>query len=533
MKNFPVDIFGVKEFGVEQWRSGFFWPVLDHEFFSITDQIGDVYLQEIQKSSQTVRDILLSNIGLIQQCGMFMHALLVIDRLKKTGHELMLNEGSQYYFEILSRKYRHRPNQAGVDFAQGAKNRIKQAAKYLLKNCFSGSAVLKTLKDHKHIVSLGTFTRLKEEYCRRNKILVTHRSHIDFLKSGSSWRLKNSKARELEAVVENINGHIRKLAEYWGLPLDDFLEDYLSNLNRGPLYSCYSLYKGIFHDYKKRIDLVLLSEVAKPLNKTICFALKRKYDTMIVGFEHGNTFGSLLSRYFSASELAHCDEYVVSTTGSVPNFREAQKIARFPYGTGTRISSVNTDYYRNLVEKHRDLDLPNRIRRVMLVGFPMNQNRYMDFPGHFSLFHLDLELRLLDFLRQKGFIAIYKVHPDRRREAGGIFEETSDEIMAEPFEKVYGKCDAYLFAHTDSSTFGFAVCTNKPIVVIDIKGRPWKGNAYELLSKRCRMVSARIDESCRILFDEFELEKALNRDIEDPDMEYVEKLGFASRKEMV
>ena len=32
---FPVDIFAVKEYGVERWRKDFFWPVSDSEYIRL------------------------------------------------------------------------------------------------------------------------------------------------------------------------------------------------------------------------------------------------------------------------------------------------------------------------------------------------------------------------------------------------------------------------------------------------------------------------------------------------------------------
>ena len=522
MKAFPVDIFGVKQVGVEKWQEAFFWPVSDREYFSFTDQIGDIFHEEMQKGSRTLRDVLLSHIGLIQQYGMVLHALLVVERLKETGHDVFLHDESQYYPEILTRNFNRQPGLLEVGSAERAKNRIKQILKFLLKNRFSSASVLKAFRDHKIGVSLGSFVRLKREYCNKNDLLVTHKSYLDFLE----WAAPKGRPRagEIEDVIQNIVGNIERLARNLGFTLDSALKAYLGNLGKWPLYLSLSLYEGIVRDYPQKIDLLLLSEVAKPINKTICFALKRKFNTRVVGFEHGNTFGSLLSRYFAPSELAHCDEYIVAASKSIPNFREAQRTARLPYGTETQISSMDTDYYRVLGERSKTLKVSEKIRRVMLIGFPMNQNRYMDFPGHFSLFHLDLEIRLLVFIKQRGFKAIYKAHPDRLREVKGVFERFSDEIKAEAFEEVYDTCDAYLFAHTETSTFGIAVCTNKPIIVIEIEGKPWKGNAYELVSKRCRMVPARITNKCRILFDEQALERALNGRIAEPNMEYLENM---------
>ena len=522
MAAFPVDIFGVKKVGVEKWQEAFFWPVSDREYFSFTDQIGNSFHEEMQKGSRTLRDVLLSHTGLIQQYGMVLHALVVVDRLKEAGHDVFLHDESRYYSEILTGNFKCQPSLLEVKSAERAKNRIKQIAKFLLKNRFSSGSLLKAFRDHKVGVSLGSFVRLKREYCSKNDLLVTHKSYVDFLQ----WAAPQGRARvgEIEDVVQNIVGNIARLTGNMGFTLDSALKAYLRELGRWPLSHSYSLYQGIVQSYPKRIDLLLLSEVAKPINKTICFALKRKFNTKVVGFEHGNTFGSLLSRYFAPNELAHCDEYIVAASKSIPNFREAQRTARLPYGTETQISSMNTNYYRVLAERSKTLPASAKIRRVMLIGFPMNQNRYMDFPGHFSLFHLDLELRLLAFMKQRGFKTIYKAHPDRLREVKGVFERFSDEIRAEVFEEVYHTCDAYLFGHTDTSTFGIAVCTNKPIIVIEIEGKPWKGNAHELVSKRCRMVPARIDNKCRILFDEYTLEEALNVNNIAPDMEYLETM---------
>ncbi len=522
MKVFPVDIFGVKQIGVEKWQDGFFWPVSDREYFAFTDQIGDIFHEEIKKGSRTLRDVLLSHIGLIQQYGMVLHALLVVDRLKEAGHDVFLHEESQYYSEILTGNFKPQPGLPEVGSAQRAKNRLKQVLKFLLKNRFSAASVLNAFADHEISVSLGSFVRLKKEYCSKKKLVVTHKSSLDFL----PWAAPGGRLRtgEIEDVIQKIVANIERLARDLGPTLDSTSKAYLSNLGKWPLYISFSLYQGIVQDYPQKIDLLLLSEVAKPINKTICFALKRKFNTRVVGFEHGNTFGSLLSRYFAPSELAHCDEYIVASSKSVPNFKEAQRMARLPYGTETRISSMDTDYYRTLAERSKPLPVSEKISRVMLIGFPMNQTRYMDFPGHFSLFHLDLEIRLLGFLRKRGFKAIYKAHPDRLREIKGVFERFSDEIRAEAFEEVHHTCDAYLFAHTETSTFGIAVCTNKPIIVIEIEGKPWKGSAYELVSKRCRMVPAWINNTCRILFDEQALERALNGSIVEPNMEYFENM---------
>jgi hypothetical protein len=522
LKEYPVDIFGVKKLGVEEWQKAFAWPVNDKEFFFLSERIGEIFHEEVQKSSQTVRDVLLANFGLIQQYSMFLHALMVSERLKKTGRKVLLHDELQYYPDILTGKPRHQVSQAKTGLIDRAKSHIKQLLKFFLNNGFTASSLRKTFINRRFAVSLGSFVRLKREYCLSNHLLVTHTSFLDFLKWADPDRWQG--AGEINEAVERMVENMAILAESLKITLNSSQKMVLEEVGRGPLCLSYAMYHGIVRNYPKKIDLLLVAEVAKPMNKVICFALKRKFGTKIIGFEHGNTFGSQLSPYFAPSELEQCDEYVVASSKSIPNFREAQRIARLPYGTETQISSTDSDYYKGLTEKNQASPLSGTIRRVMLIGFPMNQSRYMYFPGHFSLFHLDLELRLIYLLKQRGLKVIYKAHPDRRREVKGVFERSVDEIRVEAFEDVYHTCDAFIFAHTDTSTFGIALCTNKPIVVLDVEGKPWRGNTREMISKRCRMVPAWIDGRCRILFDDHALKTALSEKITNPNREYFEKM---------
>jgi hypothetical protein len=187
---------------------------------------------------------------------------------------------------------------------------------------------------------------------------------------------------------------------------------------------------------------------------------------------------------------------------------------------------MDSDYYLSLWNENRKTPLPRKIGSIMLMGFPMDPYRYPELPGHFSLFHLDLELRLMRFLKERGLRVIYKAHPDRAAEAEGIFEGLADEICFEPFERVADKGDATLFPHTDTSTFGIALCGLKPIIVIEMEGKTWNQESFRLISKRCRMVPGRIDERNRIVFDEMRLQDSLAEEISDPNTEFLERFMF-------
>jgi len=524
LKDFAVDVFGVKKIGANRWRKEFFWPVTDDEYFALVREISRVFFDQVRNTSQTLQDIMLSNVALLQQYSMIMHTLLVITRIREMGYDLVFDDRSRYYSDILAQRNAEPAGQVRPSFSQRFRNNLKHMIKLLGRNHFSCGSIVKKVMTEKRVVSLGSFGHLKGEYCRRNKLIVSHMSSIDFLRLLPSTAQRHAKVEEIEERTDCLVERLLEVSRGIGLFSDEFLERYLKGVSAQMLYISYWVYWKIIRDFARKIDLLLLGEVAKPLNKAISFGLKNRFGTRIVGFEHGNTFGCHLSPFFAANELSHCDEYVVSTKKSIRNYVEAQKESICPYGIETQISSTGTDFYRILASKNHQCPLPRKIETVMLIGFPMNQYRYLGFPGHFSMMHLHLELRLLDFMNRMGFRTVYKVHPDRKKEAEGIFEEFSGSVTSEPFENVVHLCDAYLFAHTDTSAFGIAVCTNRPIIVIEIEGKIWRGNSFELVSKRCRIVQAWIDKWGRVIFDEKCLKEALREEVEEPNQEYFQGL---------
>ena len=144
----------------------------------------------------------------------------------------------------------------------------------------------------------------------------------------------------------------------------------------------------------------------------------------------------------------------------------------------------------------------------------------------FFYFQLDLEIKLAKLLNKNGYRVIYKVHPDRADSVKGIFDDIVDEILVTPFEKTYQFADAIVFGCLTSTTFGYAVNTNKPIYLLDIEGQFWNKGVRKLLQKRCTMVTSFFDKSNRIIFDEDYIIDKLKEKQFQPNYEYVEKLMF-------
>ena len=124
----------------------------------------------------------------------------------------------------------------------------------------------------------------------------------------------------------------------------------------------------------------------------------------------------------------------------------------------------------------------------MVMGFPMNTNRYTD--DVYCFFHYDiiLQIQLLINLKYLGYYTIYKSHPDRLLEVGNLMNKFADECNNNKFENVWDTADALVFTITTSTTFGFAITTPLPIVLINAITTDWNYSRKLQIKKRIHIL---------------------------------------------
>ena len=139
-----------------------------------------------------------------------------------------------------------------------------------------------------------------------------------------------------------------------------------------------------------------------------------------------------------------------------------------------------------------------RDRKVLLMGSPLHQWR-KPIVGGSPLVRLDLELRLIDSIEKGGYNAIYKGHPDRKEELSGIFKN----VELTNFEKLdLSAYDVIVFPHITTSTFSPALCSQCPIIALDLDIHMCDDVALELLRKRVEILPTTRDDRNRILYNE-------------------------------
>ncbi len=202
-----------------------------------------------------------------------------------------------------------------------------------------------------------------------------------------------------------------------------------------------------------------------------------------------------------------------------------------PCGKDVRMSSPHVVFisaenreYAELWEQYGSLPLPSRIHTVMLMGSPHFQQRNAGIMSGYALARLDMELRMVDALRDGGYEVVYKVHPGRVHEASGIFEDKTF-VMGGNIKDNLHRADAFVCPSITTTAFSYTLCTNKPIITLDLNFQLYTPFAepMESFKKRCRIIRSWIDERNRIMFDDNALLAALIEKPRRPDTEFVRR----------
>lgn len=518
MNRIPADIFAVKHIGVAAWQEQFWWPVEDTEFFDLLDMMWGGFEALLGDLEPPLQDLLLGDSSFVGVMGQHLHLAVAERFCRENNRELLLSDLSERFA---------RPDWASLAKAYAWRPGLHQYVRCELRRALKRIRFNSHLRPDKNALgffaragcwSLGSFSRLKAEYVRSLSIYCDH-PYVETV-LGSS--LGDGEQMPVLTIGEKLHEYLAQVEAYvrsrYGI---DWGREEMARCWLKRLEDLSVIYSAAMR-HKRLPETLLLTEVAKPLHKTLALASRRK-GTRVVGFGHGNEMGNLWNRSIAYNEYWQCDDYVCPSQMSSRwhSMRYAEVgISRI---RPTRFLSAESSFYHELMKRCKTMPFPERFAKVMIIGYPMNATRYDYSPADFFLFQLDLELRVAKVLKRSGIRVIYKMHPERKLEAKGVFEGLVDDILTEPFEDVYGHADAFFFGCITSTTFGFALCTHKPVFVIDIQGAKWNAEALALLQRRCVMIPARFDERNRIQFDETVFLRELSKRPEVPDFAYVEK----------
>jgi len=524
-KIYPIDINGIKNYGIEKWLNNYYVPVTGKEFYAIYNEVKTVYLALLEKDQDNVvKSIALSNFALTKIVSMCVYELLTLSRLKVNGYKFVIGEEKEEIPDnistvqfIFSKNRSLVKDLAEITFLERANN-ILRTIKYNFKPLSShGVSFIRNISNLYCFVG-NRYQKEVVSFCDENNINPVCLSPMLFAKNSNNHYVSNFKSSGLVEFVDDFLDIVRK--QHTVINGLDFecLRKEINNIFRLS-YSFFYQSVGVFNKFKPK--KLLVTGLGNPIHRIFCFAW-RYAGGEVIGFSHGNTYSNHYSTKIF-TELSTVDLFVSTSRGHKELLCQAVKDFSLDL-KNCKITYIKNNIYKPLFRKlQKDIPVKN-IKNIMVVGTVVKNYFTVDAEYHtFSFLYNDIQL--INILKKAGYYAIYKPRPETMHETYGIFEIYADVVLKEKFEDVYNSADCLVFSSPYSTAFGFSLLSNKPIVLLNAEGYHWYPRAYELIKKRCSVVDAKSVDG-RIVFDEKDVLNAVQESINNINYDILYEFAF-------
>jgi len=251
---------------------------------------------------------------------------------------------------------------------------------------------------------------------------------------------------------------------------------------------------------------VLLGAGAPPFYRVLALANKRR-GVPVIGTQHGHNAGHIVNDIICYNDYAVCTEYLCESTAAMHSAIDRAEIAVVPKVREITFSVI-PNRWNNLRSRSATTRKKTTGKTAMIVGYNHSFRRA---PTDVALFfspRLDVELRMAKVLMSNGYDVIYKAHPEAPNEVDAIMRSSCQRVVRQPFIHIIDESDLLIFSYVSTTTFGEALMTETPIVVLEIEGQCWNASERVSLDSRCAWVKARLTNGLEIVFDPADLANA-------------------------
>jgi len=524
---YPINISGVKNIGIEEWLKNYYIPVTGKEFQTIYDNVFTSFFDTVkQYDDGVVYWIAISNTKIVNFTSQWISEVLRLIRLKERGCEYIIGKEkvripddiSIYEYNSLAKINIICKTVSELNFQERIKNVLRTIKYNSLPPVFADKYFLTNISSPVYFIGYRSQLEVVS-YCNQNKISPIHLSPRLFANNRHGVVNKDS---ELNVILEFVNSFFVLLKQKFPSINSSLFELLRKELDECFIYSLFFFRQNVNLFKKFKPKKLLVTGLGSPIHRLFC-ASWRCAGGEVIGFVHGNSYS-----YGYHPSIIHplslVDHYVTVTAGHKGILQKAAE--DFSYGLKmANVTFVKQSYYNRLFTELQRVKPVNKINKIMLVGFPMSDVYYPCFSGGYAFAQLGLELRLIKLLRSKGYYVIYKPHPMTQNDLERIFDEYTDEVVKSRFEEVFDKADCIIFGSYATTTFGFSMHTNKPIVVFNVKGNYWHPRPFELIKKRCSLVDAE-DVDGNIVFNEKDVLDAIENSLENINYDILYEFAF-------
>ena len=476
-----LDVQSIQKRSLKSFLNSKAWPVSETIFWKLANFIFEEYIKELKKLDQRSYKIALIELRFISLLINILHYNYVKNYSKENNYKCIYDKSSEQFFnpdwEQISKAYQN---------YEYPYNKLQRIFRKLVKLIYFNSHlsfkdIIKGVFSKKENLSFGSFDKIKQDFIKKNNKFFLHVEWIDFLNKVDFKNKKLTPNKKLEIRI--INNILAKVSRSSTLRLFvkglDLKKINLASQKR--LESISIIYEHLL--YLKAPKQVIFTESPNPFHKILSSVYISK-GSKVINFSHGNDFGLVSQKWTQTYFYAQTSNYVLENSNICNIIKKSSYKLPLVKMEKTSFLSANSNIglKRNSITYSKIIN--KKIKKVMLIGFPMNSLRYTDDAYCFFHYKLKLEVHILKNLKYLGYYTIYKTHPDRVREIGSIMNNLVDECNSNTFESVWQETDALIFTYCTTTTFGYAITTPLPIVLVNIKSTKWNLQRKKQIRKR-------------------------------------------------
>ena len=479
------------------WRSSFFWPIRYPELRERIKLWCDSYADfcASNEAGDEFNLLILSSVLTIPETSKIIWLACVAHTFDEKFEELSSLQPSD--FDKL----------AGVENIKLAS--MKRKARELTLN-------LPTLQ------TFGTFKKSKKLVISHNPILRNaarntpglfcyhHASSIlqnQRHKCNKPPQVDNSKIDRLvqtleQSFVRSLDGISNQIIKLARLKFRHFASYYLCGAEKDLF---------LLSDLKLNFDELWLGTAGYYPARLIALHCKeKKIKTM--SFDHGGS--TFMVKYPSNRyllDVSVVDQLVLPNENAVRNF---QGINANYFDKKLRLADVIPgfgDSYYTRVSKRQSQPPKRPIQALypltLLGGSRQNQPTLLP-----DLVVLDLQFTVIYWMHNLGLPAKVKPHPETNLD--GLSQHPLSpvaEVLNSPFEEIIHDAEIFIFDYAQSTTFWAALCTEKPVILIDTKITEFDKETRDLIEHRCLVVDTKFDKRGRCIPNKDQFTKAVHR----------------------
>ena len=519
------DMSAVRSKGVSYLNQNYFWPVSEDEFEDFSKFMHVEYINVTKKGNNSkLSDIAIVEFSFVKQLLQIFHYNYVRKYAEINNLELIVGADSEQLFN---------PDWSKIGLYYSSlkpqHNKLLRLIRRIVRNVIfnkhlSLSKIIYGLLLGSNFTSVGSNDQIKREFIRKNKVFYNHVDWPDLLDTNTDI-LNNHNEFKVVFLNKIIKPYLKKLRESNSLFVKDIDFEQITEVWSTRAFEAYLLYTR-FKSFVKSSEL-LITEISKPIGKLITLSYQSS-GCKVYCFHHGNDAVATIQSQTFSMNISQCNNFVAPTLGVASRYKKHYSNVNRISSSCTEFLSVNSGRMYDLYLNNTNKSINENVETIMLIGYPFNSNRYIGGRGLFFYQQVDLEYRLISLLKSENKRVIYKAHPDRLKEIERVFDTVVDEIIVEPFEGVWNKADLLLFTYTSTTTFGYALTTNAPIVLLDSDSEIRDQDDMALLDRRVNRVPANISHDTRINFDKESLVNAITRSTDSISFDYVKDIYKAS-----